>query len=494
MTLRSRSLLFSLPILLAACGGATPPETPTISVQAASRASAVAGTIVFGKARASYSIDNTGSAYTVTDLAPGGASVNVAADARLRFADTSLALDLHGKAGQAYRVYRAAFGRSPDLGGLSYWMQAMDSGYSLAAVAAQFVDSAEFKTLYGAAPSNAEIVERLYLNVLRRQGEAGGVAYWLGVLNQNLATRAEVLAAFSESAENKAGVLPDIAGGIAYQEAGVSYVAGALSYTGQATPASASGARTLYNAQGALGYAYMTGLASYNPSWSSAIFARGPGATYQYELLDAAGSAAERLERFNAQGRRGFAFKSTEVYGSDYLSAYDVFVKGSANAGTYSYRLVAESFALDKLNANGADGYAYRAQIVIGAATYSLYARDSAQAGSFSFTSKPMKTFATGLLEEINTMGAQFYALQGMMFADGQFTTLYMKHSANTTPYVYSTALKSAASAQVGIDLFNTQAALGKAYWGDLAEGASTVALFYTGKHIGHPLAGPTFP
>ncbi len=493
MTLRSRSLLLSLPILLAACGGAAPPEAPSTSVQSASRASVAASTLVFSKVRAAYSIQQSGQEYTVTDMTPGGPSVNVAADARLRFADTSLALDLDGKAGQAYRVYRAAFGRTPDLAGLSYWMQAMDSGYSLAAVASEFVNSGEFKTLYGAAPSNAEIVDRLYLNVLRRQGEAGGVAYWLNVLNQNLATRAEVLAAFSESAENKSGVLAEIAAGIAYHEAGVSYTADPLSYLGQATPASASAALALYNQQGTLGYAYMTGFASYEPSWSSTVFAKGP-ASYQYELVSAAGSAAQRLASLNAQGARGFAFKSTEVYGTEFFSPYDVFVNGSEHAGTYSYRLVAEAFGLDKLNANGADGYAYRGQLAISGATYSLYVKDSAQAGSISFTSKPMKTFASGLLEEMNTMGAQFYALQGMIFDGGQFSTLYMKHSANTTPYVYSTAIKGTASAQQGIDLFNTQAALGKSYWGDLAEGQSSVAVFYTGKHIAHPLSGPTFP
>lgn len=373
-------------------------------------------------------------------------------------------------------------------------MQAMDSAYSLAAVSAEFVNSAEFKSLYGATPSNAEIVDRLYLNVLRRQGEADGVAYWLGVLNQNRATRAEVLAAFSESAENKEGVLAEIASGIAYQETGVSYTSTGLSYTGQATPATGAAATTLYNAQGALGYAYMSPQASYDPSWSTALFAKGPGATYQYELVGAADNAVQRLASFNAQGSRGFVFKSTEIYGADYFSPYDTFVKASTTTGTYSYRLVAEAFGLDKLNANGADGFAFRGQIVIAGATYSLYVKNSAQGGAFSFASKPMKTFATGLLEEMNAMGAQSYALQGMMFADGQFATLYMKHSANTTPYVYSTAIKSSASAQAGIDLLNAQAALGRSWWGDLAGGTGTVAVFYTGKHIAHPLAGPTFP
>lgn len=97
MKLPSRSLLLSLPVLLAACGGAAPPETLTTTVQSASRASAASSTIVFSKARAAYSIGKSATGYTVTETGAGGTVVSVAADARLRFSDTSLALDLDAR-------------------------------------------------------------------------------------------------------------------------------------------------------------------------------------------------------------------------------------------------------------------------------------------------------------------------------------------------------------------------------------------------------------
>lgn len=40
---------------------------------------------------------------------------------RLKFDDTMVTLDIYGSAGQAYRLYQAAFNRTPDLGGMGYW-------------------------------------------------------------------------------------------------------------------------------------------------------------------------------------------------------------------------------------------------------------------------------------------------------------------------------------------------------------------------------------
>jgi serralysin len=134
---------------------------------------------------------------------------------RLQFDDGTLAFDLDGAAGQAYRVYQAAFDRTPDIPGLAFWIEAMDAGTSLASVSAGFVASAEFAAIYGGAPSDGDFVARLYENVLGRAGEAAGLDYWQGRLAEGT-SKAEVLAGFSESAENVAGVAPAIADGIWY--------------------------------------------------------------------------------------------------------------------------------------------------------------------------------------------------------------------------------------------------------------------------------------
>ena len=95
-------------------------------------------------------------------------------------------------------------------------MSGMDGGVSLNAVAQGFVNSAEFKTVYGASPTNAQIVTRFYDNVLGRAAESGGYNYWLGVLNSGQGSVAGVLAAFSESPENQAAVIGVIGNGILY--------------------------------------------------------------------------------------------------------------------------------------------------------------------------------------------------------------------------------------------------------------------------------------
>ena len=134
---------------------------------------------------------------------------------RISFTDGTLALDTSGAAGQAYRIYQAAFDRTPDTAGLSHWIKAMDAGATLDDVAAGFMSSAEFIGLYGANPSNNEFVDRLYDNVLGREGDSGGIAYWVRQLEAGY-SRAHLLAGFAESTENVAGVAPAIADGIWY--------------------------------------------------------------------------------------------------------------------------------------------------------------------------------------------------------------------------------------------------------------------------------------
>ncbi len=133
---------------------------------------------------------------------------------RVVFSDRTVALDLDGNAGQAYRIYQAAFNRTPDNGGLKYWIGLMDSGVSLATVSAAFIASAEFQNLYGVLPTNDQFVTRLYSNVLHRSPDSGGYNYWVGLLNDAKIDKTSTLVNFSESAENQAGVMGAIQNGI----------------------------------------------------------------------------------------------------------------------------------------------------------------------------------------------------------------------------------------------------------------------------------------
>lgn len=136
---------------------------------------------------------------------------------RLHFTDHTVAFDIEGDAGQAFRLYQAALDRTPDDHGLASWINYMDNGAQLNMVSQKFIDSQEFGAKYGALDDD-DFVNQLYLNVLDRDGEAGGIKAWVGALSRGVLTRADVLVGFSESAENKANVIGQIENGILYSE------------------------------------------------------------------------------------------------------------------------------------------------------------------------------------------------------------------------------------------------------------------------------------
>lgn len=98
------------------------------------------------------------------------------------------------------RLYLAYFDRAPDYAGLTYWMYQYRAGMKLEDISEAFAQSAEFAQVYG-AKTHAEFVQLVYRNVLGRQPDSAGYAYWLGELNAGRATRGAVMTGFSQSAE-----------------------------------------------------------------------------------------------------------------------------------------------------------------------------------------------------------------------------------------------------------------------------------------------------
>lgn len=98
------------------------------------------------------------------------------------------------------RLYRAAFGRSPDQSGFDYWVGQHRGGQPIDVIGEQFLASDEWAARFGASPTNTQLVDALYLNVLGRPGDQGGIDYWVGQLQQQSIAR--VLVAFADSPEN----------------------------------------------------------------------------------------------------------------------------------------------------------------------------------------------------------------------------------------------------------------------------------------------------
>ena len=168
-------------------------------------------TVIISAARTVVTIASNG-----TDLTVSGASTGTDQFSnveRLQFNDGTLAFDLDGAAGQTYRLYQAAFDRTPDNAGLSHNVALMDGGLTILNMASAFIASAEFQQTYGTNVDNTGFLTLLYQNVLNRGPDAAGLAGWLSELNGGT-SREQVLFGFSESAENKANVASAIDDGI----------------------------------------------------------------------------------------------------------------------------------------------------------------------------------------------------------------------------------------------------------------------------------------
>ena len=164
-----------------------------------------------------YYFDSVGNAFisrsgTIVTITLGTTDTLVDVE-RVHFSDGTVAFDLDGNAGQVYRLYQAAFGRTPDTVGLASNIGLVDNGMSLHDMANAFAGSPEFQNLFGAHSTNAQYVNALYNNVLGRDAEPAGLAGWLDALATG-SDRGHVLTGFSESKENIELVAPAIDDGI----------------------------------------------------------------------------------------------------------------------------------------------------------------------------------------------------------------------------------------------------------------------------------------
>jgi len=172
-------------------------------------------TVVFAGRKEDYAVSAVGDGFKVVNLADKAANLLIGVE-RLAFSDAALALDVgDGNGGDVYRLYQAAFNRAPDLPGLGFWIDAMDKGALLREVAASFVGSGEFLKLYGAEPTDLQLVTTMYRNILHRAPDQGGLDYWVGRMEDGM-DKASLLASLSDSAENRLALAAIIGDGFEY--------------------------------------------------------------------------------------------------------------------------------------------------------------------------------------------------------------------------------------------------------------------------------------
>lgn len=108
--------------------------------------------------------------------------------------------DANGPTGTIYRLYRAYFLREPDEAGYRYWLNTYAGAYPLTRISDDFTRSAEFVSDYGDV-TNAEFIRLVYDNVLEREPDSDGYAYWLDQMDHRGMSRGVVMINFSDSAE-----------------------------------------------------------------------------------------------------------------------------------------------------------------------------------------------------------------------------------------------------------------------------------------------------
>ena len=236
MTLSRPALSALMLTLLAGCGAddaqnaSQPASVASTSTGVRARASIppLIVPVLFPGKLADYIVVRTGAGLVVTAKAGGEAVTIDPSVGTILFDDLTLATSNAGVAALAFRLYQAGFDRVPDSGGLGFHISVMEgAGIRPAQVAEGFVDSAEFKSRYGAL-DNAALLTQLYRNILHRAPDPAGLAYWLGLLDGKAISRGEVLLGFADSPENTALVAPAIEHGIAYAPYNVGGVGSAV--------------------------------------------------------------------------------------------------------------------------------------------------------------------------------------------------------------------------------------------------------------------------
>ncbi len=110
------------------------------------------------------------------------------------------------------RLYSAYFLRDPDRGGFNYWTDRYANGSGLETIATSFANQKEFALTYDNL-NDAQFVELVYRNVLDREPDASGLAFWIRSLARGN-SRGRVMISFSESEEyvNQTGTTEPLAG------------------------------------------------------------------------------------------------------------------------------------------------------------------------------------------------------------------------------------------------------------------------------------------
>jgi len=151
----------------------------------------------------------------IVTVATAGGTDTLTGVERIGFEGGALLYDLTSPfTGLGYRLFAAAFDRTPAEPGLRHWVGELDAGRPETEIARAFVESAEFAAIFGADPAPEALVEGLFATVLDRPPAETGLDFWTGQIASGALDAAGLLLEFSESPENVARTAPDLDDGV----------------------------------------------------------------------------------------------------------------------------------------------------------------------------------------------------------------------------------------------------------------------------------------
>jgi hypothetical protein len=180
---------------------------------------------LFQGPRGSYSVNRAGSGpdapYDVADLSGGrDGSDRVTGIERLRFADSSVALDLQGAAGMTAKLIGAVFGAQfvSNKSFVGAGLNLFDAGRTYDQVAAVAVGTDFFAQLAG-SHGNTQFVNRVFSNVVGRAPSASELSLYVGLLDSGAHTQASLAVLAAETAQTQTNI--NLVG---LQQIGIEYI------------------------------------------------------------------------------------------------------------------------------------------------------------------------------------------------------------------------------------------------------------------------------
>lgn len=203
------------PMILAACGFQNNSQTSPTSLNYP--APLVAAKFSANGQRGDYEIGRTANSFYLKDLVSNTGTSYLNGEKLIEFSDMTVNLEVFAKSKEIsekdlqslIELYIAFFNRVPDANGMSYWIDQVKAGTSIAEISKSFYGAAlafSAVTGYSASMSNADFVKIIYKNVLgRNEVDAEGLAYWTSSLSNGSATRASLIATILYSAHTFKG-------------------------------------------------------------------------------------------------------------------------------------------------------------------------------------------------------------------------------------------------------------------------------------------------